>query len=51
MRALIANWLAGGDHDTQPVEWTAPRTGSVLNLAHYSRRRVPNPDSSFSVLG
>jgi sarcosine oxidase, subunit beta len=49
--ALIENWLAGGDHDTDPVHWTAPRTGSLLNLAHYSRRRTPNPDSSYSVLG
>jgi sarcosine oxidase subunit beta len=49
--ALIENWLAGGDHDTHPVQWPAPRTGSVLDLAHYSRRRTPNPESSFSVLG
>ena len=51
MLALIKNWLDGGDHDTRPVQWVAPHTGSVLNLAHYSRRRTPNQGSSHSVLG
>jgi sarcosine oxidase subunit beta len=51
MLALIKNWLDGGDHDTRPVQWVAPHTGSILNLAHYSRRRTPNQGSSHSVLG
>lgn len=51
MTALISDAVAGGDHDTTPVQWTAPRTGAVIDLAHYSRRRPPNPESSNSVLG
>jgi sarcosine oxidase subunit beta len=49
--ALITDWLSGGDHDTSPVSWTAPRTGAVVDLSHYSRLRAPNADSSNSVLG
>ncbi|HEX3824880.1 MAG TPA: FAD-dependent oxidoreductase [Mycobacteriales bacterium] len=49
--ALITDWLDGGDHDTSPVSWTAPRTGAVVDLSHYSRLRAPNADSSNSVLG
>lgn len=51
MASLIENWLAGGDHDVEPVHWTAPRTGADIDLRHYSRLRVPNPDSSNTVLG
>jgi sarcosine oxidase, subunit beta len=51
MTALITSELAGNDHDATPVRWTAPRTGNVVDLSHYSRRRSPNPDSSNSVLG
>lgn len=51
MTALITDGLSGGDHDTTPVSWTAPRTGAVIDLDHYSRRRSPNPESSNSVLG
>jgi sarcosine oxidase subunit beta len=49
--ALVDDWLAGGDHDRSPVRWTAPRTGSMIELAHYSRLRAPNVESSNSVLG
>ncbi len=51
MAALIKDWLAGGDHDVTPVHWTAPRTGADIDLRHYSRLRLPNPDSSNTVLG
>jgi sarcosine oxidase subunit beta len=51
MSALITDARAGGDHDVTPVQWTAPRTGAVVDLSHYSRRRPPNPDSSNTVLG
>jgi sarcosine oxidase subunit beta len=51
MTALVTDWLAGGDHDRNPVGWTAPRTGAVIDLAHYSRQRSPNAESSNSVLG
>jgi sarcosine oxidase subunit beta len=49
--ALIRDGIAGGDHDVTPVAWTAPHTGAVVDLAHYSRLRSPNLDSSNSVLG
>lgn len=51
MLALIGNWRAGGDHDVEPVSWTAPVTGHRIPLEHYSRLRMPNPESSGSVLG
>jgi sarcosine oxidase, subunit beta len=51
MHALIADWRDGGDHDSTPVSWTAPRTGAVIDLSHYSRLRPPNLDSSNTVLG
>jgi sarcosine oxidase subunit beta len=51
MTALIRDAAAGHDHDEQPVRWTAPRTGAVLDLGHYSRRRSPHPESSNSVWG
>jgi sarcosine oxidase subunit beta len=51
MATLIGDWLAGGDHDREPVSWTAPLTGAVVDLGHYSRRRTPNAESSNSVLG
>jgi glycine/D-amino acid oxidase-like deaminating enzyme len=51
MTALITDGRDGGDHDATPVRWTAPRTGNVIDLSHYSRLRTPNPDSSNTVLG
>jgi sarcosine oxidase subunit beta len=51
LAAIVTDWLAGGDHDRSPVSWTAPRTGAVIDLGHYSRLRTPNADSSNSVLG
>jgi sarcosine oxidase, subunit beta len=51
MLALINDWCSGGDHDVNPVSWTGPRTGSVINLGHYSRHREPHAASSQSVLG
>ena len=50
MAAVIVGSLAGRDHDTDPVHWTAPMTGSVVDLSHYSRLRAPNSDSSNTVL-
>jgi sarcosine oxidase subunit beta len=51
MAAVIRDGIAGGDHDVRPVSWTTPHTGAVVDLAHYSRLRSPNLDSSNSVLG
>ena len=41
----------GRDHDTRPVQFTLPRTGHVVDLSHYSRRRPITAGSSFSVMG
>ena len=41
----------GRDHDTRPVQFTLPRTGHVVDLSHYSRRRHITAGSSFSVMG
>jgi sarcosine oxidase subunit beta len=51
LTALVTDWMAGGDHDTRPVSWEGPHTGAVLDLSHYSRRRLPHRASSNSVLG
>ena len=49
--ALVAACEAGHDHDAQPVQVVLPRTGHVVDLGHYSRRRPVHADSSFTVLG
>jgi hypothetical protein len=51
MATLISATVAGHDHDRVPVVWSAPYTGAAVDLAHYSRRRSPNAESSNSVLG
>lgn len=51
MRTLIDACESGQDHDEHPVTWRAPHTHLDVDLSHYSRRRRPNPDSSYSVMG
>jgi len=51
MRALLDAHDAGRNHDDEPVTVRGPTTGLDINLAHYSRRRRPNPQSSNSVWG
>ena len=51
LRAIIDHVEDGHDHDADPVQLRLPRTGLVLNLGHYSRRRERNPLSSNSVNG
>ncbi|MFJ5032019.1 hypothetical protein ACIQB5_28715 [Streptomyces sp. NPDC088560] len=51
LTAIIDACESGRDHDTEPVRLTLPRTGLAVDLAHYSRRRRINRDSSFSVMG
>jgi len=51
LAAIIEACESGRNHDTDPVEVTLPRTGHTIDLAHYSRKREINPDSSFSVMG
>ncbi|RNL61955.1 FAD-binding oxidoreductase [Nocardioides marmoriginsengisoli] len=51
LASIIAASRQGRDHDTDPVQLTLPRTGHTIDLAHYSRKRKFNQDSSFSVMG
>lgn len=51
LAAVIDACQAGHDHDTDPVRVRLPRTGHEVNMAHYSRKRQVNRDSSFSVMG
>jgi sarcosine oxidase, subunit beta len=51
MAELVAACEGGRDHDADPVRVTLPRTGHVVDLSHYSRRRAIHRESSFSVLG
>jgi glycine/D-amino acid oxidase-like deaminating enzyme len=51
MATLIDAVEAGHDHDADPLTFTAPRTGNVLELATYSRLRQVAPDAPSSVMG
>ncbi|OSY35229.1 MULTISPECIES: NAD(P)/FAD-dependent oxidoreductase [Pseudonocardia] len=51
MTAIIDRVEGGGDHDTDPVQFVAERTGAVIDLAAFSRRRAVNTDSSRTVMG
>jgi sarcosine oxidase subunit beta len=51
MADLIAAVEAGHDHDAEPLQWQMAYTGRAIDVGFYSRRRVINPESSFSVLG
>jgi sarcosine oxidase subunit beta len=48
---LVTACENGHDHDADPVQVKLERTGFVVDLGHYSRRRQVNRDSSFSVMG
>jgi sarcosine oxidase, subunit beta len=48
---IISACENGRDHDTDPVQVRFTHTGHTADLAHYSRRRLVNEDSSFSVMG
>jgi hypothetical protein len=39
LAAIIRACENGRDHDTDPVEVTLSRTGHVVDLSHYSRKR------------
>jgi sarcosine oxidase, subunit beta len=51
MAELITSIASGHDHDGDPVQLKLARSGHDINLGHYSRRRVVNPNSTNSVLG
>lgn len=51
MTTLIEGVSNGADHDAEPLTYTAPHTGHVIDLGTFSRRRQPNEASSGTVLG
>ncbi|HCA92581.1 MAG: FAD-dependent oxidoreductase [SAR116 cluster bacterium] len=51
MAALIDYCEAGTDHDSRPLTYRMPYTERDINVAFYSRKRMINQESSFSVVG
>lgn len=51
LAAIVDACENGHDHDNSPVSVTLPRTGHRVDLAHYSRKRSINTDSSLNVMG
>jgi sarcosine oxidase subunit beta len=51
MTELITACEAGRDHDAEPVPFHLKHIDRTVSLGFYSRRRVPDSRSSFSVLG
>jgi sarcosine oxidase subunit beta len=51
MAHLVAAVEAGHDHDRDPLTFTTPRTGNVLELATWSRLRRRRGDAPTSVMG
>ena len=51
MARIIEGVESGHDHDADPLTYTCPHTGHVLNLGAFSRRRQPNPNTSGTVMG
>ena len=51
MTALIDYCEGGNDHDESPLAFTLPYINQPLDLSFFSRKRLVNQASSFSVLG
>ena len=51
MAELIEYCEAGNDHDSEPMQYRLPTTGTRIDAGFYSRKRAMNPESSYSVLG
>ncbi|MEM7799407.1 MAG: FAD-dependent oxidoreductase, partial [Chloroflexota bacterium] len=51
MTEIIEAVENGHDHDGDPVQHTLPNLGLTINAGFFSRNRIINKDSSFSVLG
>ncbi len=51
MAALVDYCEAGGNHDSDPLQFELPYLKRTIDVGFYSRNRVINKDSSFSVLG
>ncbi len=50
MSGLIAYCEGGADHDADPYQFDLPYLGRKVNAGFYSRKRLINSESSFSVL-
>jgi len=51
MAELVEYTEGGADPDITPLHVRLPRTGLVIDMSHYSRRRALMAQSSFSVMG
>ena len=51
MAAMVEYCENGADHDQVPMQFKLPYIGRVIDAGFYSRKRVINEESSFSVLG
>ena len=51
MAALIDYCEAGTNHDKTPLTYRMPYTDRSINVGFYSRKRLINEESSFSVVG
>ncbi|MEZ5537214.1 MAG: FAD-dependent oxidoreductase [Thiolinea sp.] len=51
MAHLISTCEAGHNHDADPVKYRMEHLGREVSIGFYSRNRVVNAESSFSVLG
>ena len=51
MAALVQACENGHDHDSDPVQFSAPFTKNEINLGHYSRLRQPHAESAGNVMG
>jgi len=51
MADMIDKCEKGHDHDKDPVQFKMRYIGRTVNVGFYSRKRIINPDSSFSVNG
>jgi sarcosine oxidase subunit beta len=51
MADLIEACEAGHDHDADPAQFTMRHTDRKVDVGFYSRKRMINPESSFSALG
>ena len=47
----LQNVQSGNDHDAVPLQFCLPRIERNIDVGFYSRKRVINEESSFSVLG
>ncbi|NQW00338.1 MAG: FAD-binding oxidoreductase [Rhodospirillales bacterium] len=51
MAALVEACSQGRDHDADPVSFHLPHIDKEIDLSFFSRKRIINEESSFSVLG